>query len=77
MSFTKTSCISGILFLFLALAYEATVPRNANAGFIAVNDAQRYKVSEVLKDAFVAGISVCRTWAFSDAHYQKFGLSQR
>ncbi|OIT18864.1 mannan endo-1,4-beta-mannosidase 1 [Nicotiana attenuata] len=93
MYFTKTSCISGLLILFLALACEARVPRNANAGFITVKDAhfelngspflfngfnsywlmhvaaepsERYKVSEVLKDAASAGLSVCRTWAFSD-----------
>ncbi|XP_016506608.2 mannan endo-1,4-beta-mannosidase 1-like [Nicotiana tabacum] len=93
MSFTTTSCISGLLLLFLALTCEARVPKNANVGFIAVNGAhfelngssflfngfnsywlmhvaaepsERYKVTEVLKDASAAGLSVCRTWAFSD-----------
>lgn len=93
MSFTRTSCISGLLLLFLALTCEARVPRNANVGFIAVKGAhfelngspflfngfnsywlmhvaaessERYKVTEVLKDGSAAGLSVCRTWAFSD-----------
>ncbi|XP_009621242.2 mannan endo-1,4-beta-mannosidase 1 [Nicotiana tomentosiformis] len=93
MSFTRTSCISGLLLLFLALTCEARVPRNANVGFIAVKGAhfelngspflfngfnsywlmhvaaepsERYKVTEVFKDASAAGLSVCRTWAFSD-----------
>ncbi|XP_009760858.1 mannan endo-1,4-beta-mannosidase 1 [Nicotiana tabacum] len=93
MSYTTTSCISGLLLLFLAVICEARVPRNVNAGFIAVKGAhfelnglpflfngfnsywlmhvaaepsERYKVTEVLKDASAAGLSVCRTWAFSD-----------
>ncbi|KAH0774532.1 hypothetical protein KY290_011669 [Solanum tuberosum] len=33
---------------------------------VAADPTERYKVTEVLKDASVAGLSVCRTWAFSD-----------
>nr|Q9FUQ6.1 RecName: Full=Mannan endo-1,4-beta-mannosidase 3; AltName: Full=Beta-mannanase 3; AltName: Full=Endo-beta-1,4-mannanase 3; AltName: Full=LeMAN3; Flags: Precursor [Solanum lycopersicum]AAG14352.1 endo-beta-mannanase [Solanum lycopersicum] len=33
---------------------------------VAADPAERYKVTEVLKDASTAGLSVCRTWAFSD-----------
>ncbi|KAG5569221.1 hypothetical protein H5410_058987 [Solanum commersonii] len=55
MSYTKRGCISGLFLLFLALACEA------NSWFIG-----RYKVTEVLKDTSIAGLSVCRTWVFSD-----------
>ena len=33
---------------------------------VASEPAERYKVSEVFRDASAAGLSVCRTWAFSD-----------
>lgn len=33
---------------------------------VAADPSERYKVTEVLKDASAAGLSVCRTWAFSD-----------
>ncbi|CAN4096231.1 unnamed protein product [Withania somnifera] len=33
---------------------------------VAAEPTERYKVTEVLKDASSAGLSVCRTWAFSD-----------
>ncbi|XP_009779875.1 mannan endo-1,4-beta-mannosidase 1-like [Nicotiana tabacum] len=33
---------------------------------VAAEPSERYKVTEVLKDASAAGLSVCRTWAFSD-----------
>ncbi|KAG9129044.1 hypothetical protein Leryth_016871 [Lithospermum erythrorhizon] len=33
---------------------------------IAANPNERYKVSNVFRDAVAAGLTVCRTWAFSD-----------
>ncbi|PHU02576.1 Mannan endo-1,4-beta-mannosidase 3 [Capsicum chinense] len=33
---------------------------------VAAESTERYKVTEVLKDASAAGLSVCRAWAFSD-----------
>ncbi|CAI9099603.1 OLC1v1036451C1 [Oldenlandia corymbosa var. corymbosa] len=33
---------------------------------VAAEPAERYRVSEVFRDASAAGLSVCRTWAFSD-----------
>ncbi|CAK9155256.1 unnamed protein product [Ilex paraguariensis] len=33
---------------------------------VATNPSDRFKVSEVFRDAAVAGLSVCRTWAFAD-----------
>ncbi|KAK2975622.1 hypothetical protein RJ640_021067 [Escallonia rubra] len=33
---------------------------------VASDPSQRYKVTQVLRDAAAAGLSVCRTWAFSD-----------
>ncbi|CAN4099992.1 unnamed protein product [Withania somnifera] len=33
---------------------------------VAAQPTERYKVSEVFKEASAAGLSVCRTWAFSD-----------
>lgn len=32
----------------------------------AAEPSERYKVTEVLREASSAGLSVCRTWAFSD-----------
>ncbi|KAH7670756.1 Mannan endo-1,4-beta-mannosidase protein [Dioscorea alata] len=40
-----------------------------------VDPAQRGKVSEVFRDAAAAGLSVCRTWAFSDGGYQALQVS--
>ncbi|CAI9117164.1 OLC1v1018510C1 [Oldenlandia corymbosa var. corymbosa] len=40
-----------------------------NVGFVraqAAETCERYKVSEVFRDASAAGLSVCRTWAFRD-----------
>ncbi|KAM0954082.1 putative mannan endo-1,4-beta-mannosidase [Dioscorea sansibarensis] len=42
---------------------------------IGVDPAQRGKVSEVFRDAAAAGLSVCRTWAFSDGGYQALQVS--
>lgn len=33
---------------------------------VATDPTQRYKVSQVFRDASAAGLSVCRTWAFAD-----------
>ncbi|KAK3038232.1 hypothetical protein RJ639_030841 [Escallonia herrerae] len=33
---------------------------------VASDPSQRFKVTQVLRDAAAAGLSVCRTWAFSD-----------
>ncbi|XP_055831040.1 mannan endo-1,4-beta-mannosidase 5-like [Solanum dulcamara] len=33
---------------------------------VAAEPTERYKVSEVFKEASAASLSVCRTWAFSD-----------
>ncbi|CAK9181568.1 unnamed protein product [Ilex paraguariensis] len=33
---------------------------------VATNPSERYKVSEVFREAAAAGLSVCRTWAFAD-----------
>lgn len=33
---------------------------------VAAEPSERYKVTEVLREASSAGLSVCRTWAFSD-----------
>lgn len=33
---------------------------------VAADPAERYKVSEVFREASAAGLTVCRTWAFSD-----------
>ncbi|KAK6937957.1 Glycoside hydrolase, family 5 [Dillenia turbinata] len=42
---------------------------------IAADPSQRNKVSEVLHQASAAGLSVCRTWAFSDGGYQALQIS--
>ncbi|GAY59942.1 hypothetical protein CUMW_198320 [Citrus unshiu] len=36
---------------------------------VASQPSQRYKVSDVFRQAAAAGLSVCRTWAFSDGGY--------
>lgn len=35
---------------------------------VASDTNERHKVTEVLRDASAAGLSVCRTWAFSDGN---------
>ncbi|CAM8995870.1 unnamed protein product [Rhodiola kirilowii] len=42
---------------------------------VAANAADRYKVSNVFRDASAAGLSVCRTWAFSDGGDQPLQIS--
>uniref|UniRef100_A0A7N0U9L9 mannan endo-1,4-beta-mannosidase n=1 Tax=Kalanchoe fedtschenkoi TaxID=63787 RepID=A0A7N0U9L9_KALFE len=42
---------------------------------VAANPADRYKVSNVFRDAAAAGLSVCRTWAFSDGGDQALQIS--
>ena len=42
---------------------------------IGVDPAHRGKVSEVFRDAAASGLSVCRTWAFSDGGYQALQVS--
>ncbi|XP_057972944.1 mannan endo-1,4-beta-mannosidase 5-like [Malania oleifera] len=37
---------------------------------VAADTAQRYKVSNVFRDTAAAGLTICRTWAFSDGGYQ-------
>lgn len=36
---------------------------------VASQPSQRYKVSDIFRQAAAAGLSVCRTWAFSDGGY--------
>lgn len=33
---------------------------------VAADPTQRHKISEVFSDASASGLTVCRTWAFSD-----------
>jgi mannan endo-1,4-beta-mannosidase len=42
---------------------------------VAAVPSERYKVSDVLREAAAAGLSVCRTWAFSDGGYQALQIS--
>lgn len=42
---------------------------------VAVDSNQRYKVSDVFRDASAAGLRVCRTWAFSDGGDQALQVS--
>ncbi|CAM8915411.1 unnamed protein product [Rhodiola kirilowii] len=42
---------------------------------VAANPADRYKVSNVFRDASAAGLSVCRTWAFSDGGAEALQIS--
>lgn len=42
---------------------------------VAANPADRYKVSKVFRDASAAGLSVCRTWAFSDGGDEALQIS--
>ncbi|KAL5715801.1 mannan endo-1,4-beta-mannosidase [Ranunculus cassubicifolius] len=42
---------------------------------VAVDPSQRYKVSQVFRDASAVGLTVCRTWAFSDGGDQALQLS--
>jgi hypothetical protein len=42
---------------------------------VASEPSQRYKISSVLREASAAGLTVCRTWAFSDGGYQALQIS--
>ncbi|KAK6925712.1 Glycoside hydrolase, family 5 [Dillenia turbinata] len=42
---------------------------------VAADPSQRIKVSDVLRQASSASLSVCRTWAFSDGGYQALQMS--
>lgn len=42
---------------------------------VASDPNQRYKVSNVFRDAAAAGLTVCRTWAFSDGGSQALQIS--
>lgn len=41
----------------------------------AVETSERYKISNVFREAAAAGLTVCRTWAFSDGGYQALQMS--
>lgn len=42
---------------------------------VASDPTQRFKVSNVFRDASSAGLTVCRTWAFNDGGYQALQTS--
>ncbi|XP_028801298.1 mannan endo-1,4-beta-mannosidase 5-like [Neltuma alba] len=42
---------------------------------VAVDSNQRYKISNVFREASSIGLSVCRTWAFNDGGYQALQIS--
>lgn len=42
---------------------------------VAVEPSERYKVTNVFREASAAGLKVCRTWAFSDGGYQALQTS--
>ncbi|KAF3440398.1 hypothetical protein FNV43_RR19255 [Rhamnella rubrinervis] len=42
---------------------------------VAAQPSERYKISNVFRDAAAAGLSVCRTWAFSDGGNQALQIS--
>ncbi|XP_042494318.1 mannan endo-1,4-beta-mannosidase 1-like [Macadamia integrifolia] len=42
---------------------------------VAADPNERYKVSNVFRDATAAGLTVCRTWAFSDGGYRPLQIS--
>lgn len=42
---------------------------------VASEPSQRYKISSALREASAAGLTVCRTWAFSDGGYQALQIS--
>lgn len=42
---------------------------------VASDPNQRFKVSNVFRQASAAGLTVCRTWAFSDGGYQDLQTS--
>ncbi|XP_062153283.1 mannan endo-1,4-beta-mannosidase 5-like isoform X2 [Alnus glutinosa] len=42
---------------------------------VASEPSERYKISNVLREASAAGLNVCRTWAFSDGGYQALQIS--
>ncbi|KAI3883644.1 hypothetical protein MKX03_016326 [Papaver bracteatum] len=41
---------------------------------VAADPTERYKISNVFRDASAAGLTVCRTWAFSDGSNQALDL---
>ena len=42
---------------------------------VAAQPSQRYKISNVFRTAAATGLTVCRTWAFSDEGYQALQIS--
>lgn len=42
---------------------------------VAVEPSERYKISTVFREAAAAGLTVCRTWAFSDGGDQALQIS--
>ena len=42
---------------------------------VAVEPSERYKISNVFREASAVGLNVCRTWAFSDGGYQPLQIS--
>ena len=42
---------------------------------VATQPSQRYKISNVFRETSAAGLSVCRTWAFSDGGDQALQIS--
>ncbi|KAK2658836.1 hypothetical protein Ddye_005369 [Dipteronia dyeriana] len=42
---------------------------------VAVQPSERYKITKVFREAAAAGLSVCRTWAFSDRGDQALQIS--
>lgn len=42
---------------------------------VATQPSERHKISNVFRDAASAGLSVCRTWAFSDGGNQALQIS--
>ena len=43
---------------------------------VAADPNQRYKVSNVFREASAVGLTVCRTWAFSDGGNQSLQISR-
>lgn len=42
---------------------------------VAAESSERYKITNVFRDASAAGLTVCRTWAFSDGGYLALQIS--
>ncbi|OVA20457.1 Glycoside hydrolase [Macleaya cordata] len=42
---------------------------------VAVEPTERYKISDAFREASTAGLTVCRTWAFTDGGYQALQIS--